>query len=1119
MLEVGSVFADRYRIIEVLGQGGMGAVYKAEDLKLRETIALKLLLPDYQHHPEVIKRFFREIRLALKITHENVVRIYDLGECDQMHYISMEYIDGTDLKTLIEQRGPYPVGEGIGLMKQVMRGLAVAHTKGIVHRDMKPQNIIVTDKRIAKIVDFGIAKAAADHQSATAGMTKKDMIIGTPEYMAPEQALARSVDARTDIYALGIVMFEMFTGEPPFSSDTAVNLLIKQVKQQPPDPCRLNADLPSNLSRIILKALAKDPRERFQSVNEMIAALDNLTTGKQNPLVIESDKAVDLEGATSLNAFEVLEEVVEELVEEVEAPGDIQTLFERGRQLFKERQFSKALSFFHRVIELDPTYAQAYDYLEIAGQHIAKDATVNRLLANAEAAFTRKSYAEAFRDFQEVLKFSPDNPTAQIGLKKTTAHYTPPAGEPASQAHVATPGQASPSDTAARPSTAPEEMTNTFAQGKHLFDQKRYSEAFDIFQTLLDKNPNDAQAYEYLELSKAAQSAQEEIEHHYLTAKRLLEEGDRAACQQELAIALDFDSNHQASLELLNTLRLEANDPDILKELVAPASDRTSVGEAAAGQAKTRALKQDPEFVELTAQIKKLLQEHNYDQILEELDRARTKFPQWLDKLDEQVNRIKAEKKKYLIRNQLHKAEESYKAQKYHQAMASLKKALEIEPHSQQIQQLLVECRARIGEERGQKEREAQRKVSRKASEAESAPDQMPGRTRQPVLLYTVLGIVAVIVIGCTFLVFPRFKPWLGKHYHEEGLVAFNGRQYDKAVTAFQKAYEYQPTADVLEKLGEAHFYAGNYSESQSAFKQLLAEKGDVGKYNYFLGQIALKTGKTDQAKEAYLKALKGNPNDASTQANLGLIYLEERNFPLAIQHFQKSLSLKSNQPTVRLELARAYSQNHDYDLATEHYQRLIKENPNYDVPYNELGRVYINQGSYGSAIATLKKHPAFHSGDAALFYNLGMCYEKMAQAKQGDWSENIDNALEYYQKAFVVNMGHEDVVHRLTKLLVTRKKNDHAIQVYSQYLADYPDDSSAHVGLAELYQSQKKYSQASEHLNRATQLDVNNYEIWNKLGDLHRKSGNKNEAKNAYRKSLAINPNQSAIKSRLRSL
>ncbi|NTV81338.1 MAG: protein kinase, partial [Candidatus Aminicenantes bacterium] len=267
-LERGSTFARRFEIIEEIGKGGMGTVYKAYDSKIREIVALKLLKPEIASDIEIIERFRNEIKLARQVSHRHVCRMYDLGEEWLSIYISMEYVPGEDLKSFIRRSGHLNEAKALGLTRQILEGLVEAHRLGVIHRDLKPQNIMIDRDGNAKIMDFGIARSLH-----TKGITGTGVIIGTPEYMAPEQADGRDVDHRADIYALGAILFEMVTGRVPFEGETPLSIVLKHRSEPPEDPQTLNTQISTGLSRIILRCLEKKREKRYQTA---AAALDDL---------------------------------------------------------------------------------------------------------------------------------------------------------------------------------------------------------------------------------------------------------------------------------------------------------------------------------------------------------------------------------------------------------------------------------------------------------------------------------------------------------------------------------------------------------------------------------------------------------------------------------------------------------------------------------------------------------------------------------------------------------------------------------------------------------------------------------------------------------------------------
>jgi serine/threonine-protein kinase len=277
LLEVGQVLANRYEIRKVLGSGGMGMVYRAFDRQLDEIVAVKTLKPEaIAQDGKSLERFKEEIRLARRITHRNVVRTHDLGEVDGVYYITMELVEGTNLKDLIRKRGRLPLGVTLTVGKQLCRALEVAHDAGVIHRDIKPQNMVVDPSGFLKVMDFGIARRTEGHRLGGEGLTAVGMAIGTPEYMAPEQLLGEDLDPRVDLYAAGAVLFECVTGRNVFTAPNVMVLMAKHLEEAPEDPQLINPEVPPSLARVILRALAKKRDQRWASAADMHRALEDV---------------------------------------------------------------------------------------------------------------------------------------------------------------------------------------------------------------------------------------------------------------------------------------------------------------------------------------------------------------------------------------------------------------------------------------------------------------------------------------------------------------------------------------------------------------------------------------------------------------------------------------------------------------------------------------------------------------------------------------------------------------------------------------------------------------------------------------------------------------------------
>jgi HAMP domain-containing protein/predicted Ser/Thr protein kinase len=273
VLSPGQTFGNRYEIKSVLGVGGMGMVYKANDKELGEVLAIKTLKPDMiASDSNALERFKSEIKLARRIAHRNVVRTYDLGEISGQYYITMEYVEGKSLKDLIKERGRLPASVVLPIAKQLCRALEVSHDEGVIHRDIKPQNMVVQGDGVLKVMDFGIARLTTRPKES--GHTEAGMVVGTPEYMAPEQLMGDELDARADLYATGVVLYECLVGTVPHTANTPIQLIAKVLEETPRAPREVKPDIPQAFSDLVMWVLAKDRDKRPRSAAELHSRLD-----------------------------------------------------------------------------------------------------------------------------------------------------------------------------------------------------------------------------------------------------------------------------------------------------------------------------------------------------------------------------------------------------------------------------------------------------------------------------------------------------------------------------------------------------------------------------------------------------------------------------------------------------------------------------------------------------------------------------------------------------------------------------------------------------------------------------------------------------------------------------
>src|SRR6202451_2700538 len=269
-ITLGSDFGPRYRIDALLGQGGMGRVYKAYDKELNRTVAIKVVRQGVMGEADALNRFKQELVLASKISHKNILRIHDLGEVDGMKFITMAYVEGQDLHQIIKANPKLPLERALKFATQLAGALAAAHAEDVVHRDLKPQNILLDKNDQVYIADFGLAKSYA---AGAVGMTQTGAFLGTPRYMSPEQVEGKPTDGRSDLYAFGLILYEMVAGDVPFTGESTLKVMYQRLQERPKSPKSANPSIPTWLERVIMRCLEKDPEDRYQNAYEILADL------------------------------------------------------------------------------------------------------------------------------------------------------------------------------------------------------------------------------------------------------------------------------------------------------------------------------------------------------------------------------------------------------------------------------------------------------------------------------------------------------------------------------------------------------------------------------------------------------------------------------------------------------------------------------------------------------------------------------------------------------------------------------------------------------------------------------------------------------------------------------
>ena len=389
---IGRILSNRYEIVSEVGSGGMAWVYLARDLREDTEVAVKVLYPQLSQDVGFVQRFNQEARLAMSLSQSpggnHVARILDYGSDRDTHYLVMEYVQGQDLGTVIRDKGALPWREALDIARQVALALAHAHRHGIVHRDIKPANIMILPDGSVRVLDFGVARARSSPSLTHSGF------VGSPSYAAPEQALGGSVDIRADLYSLGVVLYEMLSGELPFQSDTPWVVLNHHIATPPPLLREVRPDLPASVSHLVNKALSKRPEDRFQTPDNMVQAIEAILSGLQLPDEAQPTSADTL--APILAGF-----------------------YQRARQAMKDENWQEAVDFYSQILKMDPRYRDVTDQLAEAG----RQARLAALYAAAMRAFEEGHWGEALGQLDEITQIAPDYRDAQDLLAEARRKY------------------------------------------------------------------------------------------------------------------------------------------------------------------------------------------------------------------------------------------------------------------------------------------------------------------------------------------------------------------------------------------------------------------------------------------------------------------------------------------------------------------------------------------------------------------------------------------------------------------------------------------------------------------------------------------------------------------------
>ena len=585
----GTTFAGRYELIEELGKGGMGIVYKVFDTKIKEEVALKLLKPEISGDEKIIERFTNELKFSRKIVHKNVCRMYDLNEEEGTYYIIMEYVPGEDLNGFIKRAAPLSIGKSLSIAKQICKGLSEAHGAGVVHRDLKPGNIMIDEDGNARIMDFGIARSLKAE-----GITGEGLIIGTPQYMSPEQVEGKKAGQCSDIYSLGIILYEMMTGRVPFEGDTPLSIALKHKTEIPKDPREINEQVPEELSHVILKCMDKDKEKRYQKVEELLSELSDIEEGipitdrvlpKKKPTTSREITVQFKLKRLLIPVFVVIAIVIvgiilfrftalSKIIGTFSSPATLpetEEYFTAANNFWRDKSYLKSIDQFKKILDIEPKNFEAqFSIASILKEQSKFDEAIpeyekaisldnqdpRSYIHIAEIFEQKKNPEKAVDYYKKYLDAAPKSSNINLINQKINDlealfRPQPPPEQP-------------------KPISAPSKTKKKHDQGIKAFNQGDYDQCIKLMEELLKVDPENTSAQYFLDESKKKKREKlvtQEIRNKLKTAQNAFQKENYQECINQIKKVLRLAPNNAQAKRLLNQARLKIA-PQQIKDLV-----------------------------------------------------------------------------------------------------------------------------------------------------------------------------------------------------------------------------------------------------------------------------------------------------------------------------------------------------------------------------------------------------------------------------------------------------------------------------------------------------------------------------------------------------------------------
>lgn len=1033
-------FVNRYRIVEELGRGGMGIVYKAEDPHLERLVAVKILPPKFVNNKEALRRFLREARVAAKLDHPNIVPIYDVGEDNGTYFMVMEYLEGKTLREWLESRKEINLEKSMALFKQIAQALDYAHRRKVIHRDIKPDNILILADQTIKVMDFGIAVMEDRHS-----VTQPGAVLGTIAYISPEQAQGKQADARSDIYSLGILLFELLTDRLPFHADTPSQMLAHHLYTPPPLPSLFNPKVPGGIDAISQKTLFKNPDERYQNVGDLLKELDRIKTSEFLGTPARNE---GFQTSETFPSFIPANPAVEN-PEKTALIKDLNSLLSKDTSLeTPEKSFSQ----------------DSFAKYRPAAARMEKD-------ANAEEGVSPASgdIADIQKETIPVpcLHCGSLNPTGQLSCSacgSLLSTETIPGGSPLEPGvSLYQQGRVEEAwrffDDLLKKQPTLSGLYSAFC----LFQLKRTHEALAAFQKEADRNPANGAVWEGLGDTAAGLSLNEDARQAYQEALRLVSAPllwQKLGEIQEKLGALD-----EAAQSFLKAVELDPDNPNVLRKGAELCIKTSKFQEAQA--CLNRLLKIDKN----NPAVQRLLGE-----FYERTNREKEAFQAYekalsLDPKDNQV----------LTRlGELHE-----KQNQTDLAINHLKKALKEGANTAETYTKLAKLYLKKNEE------DSALLYLEKASQLNQTNPELHKKLGSLYLKKNALE-QALVQLEWTIALDPT-----DVEAHENlGQLYLKRNQAERGIGEYKTALQLDPYNPSLhESLGMAYYTGQNVDEAIKEMQRAVMLDPENVEYRKALGVMYEAQGNTDMARKEYQKAIEIAPKDALAQGLLGRIYLQQNLTHLAIYQFQKSLECDPRSRLINSLLGKAYMRLEQFESAVASFRKAVELTPKTESVrsqeilgknYYYLGQSLLQIGKTEEAEEALEQSTQFLPTFAKAFHSLYKVLSRLGERQK---------AARSVEKAARLDPEDLEIVSDLGNTLDYIQDWDAAIAAFTKALQAAPGEAQYHAFLGELYFRKGSLDDALRFYQKAVKLAPQNWRYRQGLSHVYKALGKTPEA------------------------